>query len=301
MIARLPRHSYSFPMRNVKFQIRCWGEELGNYNWLAHRGFHGHLAVEKNAGAHWVKHLLGVVLAEHYGLEPPDYFNPDGANAFIANPRVQRNIRGLPRLMSSSGIPGFGFDVGPLRPGAYPPVVVLVRDLRQVLIAHYERWKNRYGISWSQYLRLPIDQDKARCDLWWHIHFLNRWGDCAKRLPHEITSFHYEDLRANTAANVECILRHFDLQVPGATVRRVIDNLPLHIREQRTDPDAPERILGQQEGQFETYFSGADGDYFRKVVARNLRHTFGYNYETEAISTRPKSTMRNRVAKNPIM
>lgn len=287
-------------MRDIRFQIHCWGEELGNYNWLAHRGYQGHLAAGKDAGAHWVKHLLGVVLAEHYGLEPPDYFSLDGASAYIANPRTQRNIRGLPRLMSSNSIPGFGYDFGPLRPGKYPPVVVLVRDLRHALVTHYERWKNRYGISWAHYLRLPAGQDKARSDLWGHIHFLNRWGDCAKRLPHEIASVHYEDLRANTAANVECILRHFDLQVPGATVRRVVDGLPRHIWEQRTDPDAPERIIAQHENVLENYFSGDDGEYFRKIIARNLRHTFGYNYQAEAMSIRPKSIARNRVASSPI-
>jgi hypothetical protein len=286
-------------MRDLKFQMHCWSEEARNFNWLKYRGFQGHLAAGKNSGSHWVKYMLSLALADHHGLERPDFLDVESAAVFIANPRIQRNIRGLPRLMSSHTIPGFGYDFGPLRPGTSPPVVVLVRDLRHVLVSHYERWKNRMGLSWSQYLRLPFDQEKARCDIWWYIHFLNRWGDCAKRLPHEITSLHYEDLRKNTAPNIECILRHFDLHVPSATVRRAIETAPQYVREGKTDPDAPDRIVSQQETTIEPYFSGEDGEYFRKVVAKNLRHTFGYNY-TAPMSARPMSTVRNRVARSPI-
>jgi len=288
-------------MRDIKFQIHCWGSEARNLNWLKYRGYQGHLVAGKNAGGHWVKYMLSLALAEHYGLERPDFLDVEGAAVFIANPRIQRNIRGLPRLMSSNSIPGIGYDAGAVRPGKYPPVVVLVRDLRYVLVSHYERWKNRYGISWSQYLRLPFGSEKARCDLWGYIHFLNRWGDCAKRIPHEITSIHYEDLRANTAANVECILRHFDLHVPSATVKRAIESAPDYARNGKTDPDAPDRILSQRETAIEGYFSGADGEYFRTTLAKNLRHTFGYAYDTASINMRPKSTMRNRVANSPMM
>ena len=118
-------------------------------------------------------------------------------------------------------------------------------------------------------------------------------------MPHEITSIHYEDLRKNTAPNVECILRHFDLHVPSATVRRAIASAPDYALNGKTDPDEPERIIGQREIAVDAYFAGEDGEHFREIISKNLRHTFGYNYAA-AISKRPKSTARNRVASNPI-
>jgi len=171
--------------------------------------------------------------------------------------------------------------------------------MRDALISHYEKWKNRYGLSWGQYLRLPPGSKGIRSDIWWHIHFLNRWGDCMARMPHEITSIHYEDMRRNTAPNIECILRHFDIHMSADVIRRAVATASVDAIEQETDPDVPERIVRREEANTAAYFNGEDGKYFRDVIGRNLRHTFGYNYG-EAMSVRPKSMTRNRVARNPI-
>lgn len=291
-------------MRDVKFQYHCWNTELSNFNWLRFRGNQGLLATGKNSGTHWVKYMLCLSLADHYGVEPPQYFNAEATNAFIGNPKSVAAHEGLPRLISSHSIPGFGYDMKPLRLGAQPPVVVLVRDLRYALVSHYEKWKNRYGLQWSQYLRISWGQKGIRCDLWWYIHFLNRWGDCAKRLPNEITSLRYEDLRKNTAPNIECIFRHFDLKIPANVIRRAVSAASKDAMVQKADPDFPERVVRQEEINIAPYFAGADGEYFREVVGRNLRHTFGYDYSKlprQPISEMPTSAARNNVASNPAM
>jgi len=287
-------------MRDVKFRIRCWRRELGNLNWLGTRGVQGHLVTGKNAGTHWVRYMLSLALAERYGIEPPRYFNTDSTRPFILNHSGGAGVEGMPRLMGSHMIPGAGYGLGAVRPGSMPPVVVIVRDLRVTLIAHYERWKHRYGLSWSQYLRLPPGQEGIHCDLWWHIHFLNRWGDCIARLPQEVTSIRYEDMRKNTAPNIECILRHFDIHMPVETIRNAIAAASLDAVEQETDPDEPECIVRELERNVGNFFSGEDGEFFSEIIARNLRHSFGYNY-TQPISVRPRSTTRNSVARSPAM
>ncbi len=265
-------------MRDVKFQLHAWGKELSNLYWLKFPGYQGHLATGKNSGTHWVKYMICLALAEHYNIEPPEYFNADATNAFIGNPKNVRPLKGLPRLISSHSIPGVGYGMGPLRPGTYPPVMVLVRDLRDVLISHYEKWKDTYEISWPEYLRLPWGKKGIRCDIWWYIRFLNRWGDCANRMPNEIASVRYEDLRSNSAANIECILRHFDLRISHDVIARAVGAASKDAMSLKSDPDFPERIVRREEVTWADYFSGDDGAHFRDVVRRNLRHSFGYDY-----------------------
>lgn len=266
------------PMRDVKFQLHTWGKELSNLNWLKSRGFQGHLVTGKNSGTHWVKYMLCLALAEHFEVEPPEYFNAEATNAFIGNPKNVKTLEGLPKLISSHSIPGVGYGFGPVRPGRYPPAMVLVRDLRDVLISHYEKWKDTYELSWSEYLRTPWDQKGIRCDIWWYIRFLNRWGDCANRMPNEIASVRYEDLRKNSVANIESILRHFDLRISHDVIRRASAAASKDAMSLRTDPDFPERVVRREEVIWEDYFSGEDGQYFRDTVAQNLRHSFGYDY-----------------------
>jgi|GEM_PF-1700539 len=285
-------------MRDVKFQVHSWRQEVKDFAWLKLWGLDGHLAAGKGAGGPWVRHVLSRVLAIHYGLERPDPADPKAASIFFAQTSGRPAIKGMPRLMCSHIIPGFGYDFGPLRLGTYPPAVVLVRDLRCMLIAHYEKWKNRYGLSWGQYLRLPWDQEKARCDLWWHIHFLNRWGDCAKRMPNEVIGIRYEDLRKNTVPNIECILRHYDLKIPSETIRRAVNGSMETANTAIIARGANGHTTEKEDIDLARYFTGEDGEYFRDVVGRNLRHAFGYDY-TQLVtksSTKPVQHLPARTA-----
>ncbi len=266
-------------MQYLKFQLYCWGKELSNYSLLRHRNFEGHLVTGKNSGTHWVKYIICLALAEHYGVEPPAYFNAEATNAFMGNPKNVQPLPGLPRLASSHTIPGFAYDSKLTRPAdEYPPVAVLVRDLRHVLISHYEKWKDKYALSWSDFLRIPPDQRGIRCDIWWYMHFLNRWGDCMKRLPGEIIVLRFEDMQAGPTEHVTRILKHFDLHIPHHAIDCAVAASSKEAMDKKTDPDFPERIIRKEETGVEDYFSGEDGDFFARTIARNLRHRFGYDY-----------------------
>jgi len=264
---------------DLSFQIHCWNKEFSNYSLLRHRDFQGHLATGKNSGTHWVKYMICLALAEHYAVEPPEFFNADATNAFMGNPKSVRPMPGLPRLASSHTIPGFAYDIPLLRGSKpFPPVVVLVRDLRDVLISHYEKWKDTYEVEWSEFLSGRMGKRGFRCDIWWYIHFMNRWGDAIRALPDEVIPITYEDMRANPAQELKGIFTHFGIEIPLEAIERAVAASSKDAMEEKIDPDFPERILRSQEALIEDYFWGDDLDFFQRTLKKNLRHSFGYDF-----------------------
>lgn len=264
---------------DLNFQMHCLSKELTNYSLLRHRDFAGHLVTGKNSGTHWVKYIICLALAEHYGVAPPAYFNAEATNDFMGHPKKVRPQPGLPRLASSHGIPGFGYEWGLLR-GAdpMPPVALLVRDLRHVLISHYEKWKDTYEVDWATYLRGRMGKRGFRCDIWWYIRFLNRWGDALYARPSEVLVVRYENLRNRPAEIVAQVLAHFELQIPKETIARAVAASSKDAMADKADPDFPERIVDAREDRLEDYFSGEDGTFFENTIERNLKHRFGYDY-----------------------
>ena len=264
---------------DINFQLHCWGKEFSNYSLMRHRDFAGHLATGKNSGTHWVKYMICLALAEHYGVAPPEFFNADATNAFMGNPKNVVPLPGLPRLASSHTIPGFAYDLPLLRGSSpYPPAAVLVRDLRDVLISHYEKWKDHYGVTWSEFLRGRMGKRGFRMDIWWYLHFMNRWGDAIRMLSGEVISVKYEDVRADPAPSILAILNHFGLGISNDIIERAVAASSKDAMEQKIDPDHPERILRKEEARIEDYFWGDDLDFFHTTLRKNLRHDFGYDY-----------------------
>lgn len=264
---------------NLNFRLHCLTKELSNYSLLRHRDFAGHLVTGKNSGTHWVKYIICLALAEHYGVAPPEYFNAEATNAFMGNPKNVRPQKGLPRLASSHTIPGFAYEWSLLRGAApMPPVALLIRDMRHVLISHYEKWKDTYEVDWLTFLHGRLGKRGFRCDIWWYMWFLNRWGDALLARPREIIVLPYERLRADPVEGVDRILRHFGEVIPKATLERAVAGSSKDAMAEKADPDFPERIVDKREDKPEDYFSGEAGAFFRETVARNLRHSFGYDY-----------------------
>jgi len=66
-----------------------------------------------------------------------------------------------------------------------PPYAVVTRDIPDVLISNYEKWRERYAVPFSVYVAGDPTAKSYICDVWWYIHFLNQWGDVAQRYPRE--------------------------------------------------------------------------------------------------------------------
>ncbi len=113
------------------------------------------------------------------------------------------------------------FDSRLVRLGlALPPYVVLVRDLRAALVSNYEKWKERYGVSFKEYLRGDPRGRRYIFDLWGGLHFLNRWARVRRRFPAATLEVRYEDLQASPEMLLGQIFKHFASPSPRPHRRR---------------------------------------------------------------------------------
>lgn len=267
---------------DLAFRLHCLGKELSNYSLLRHRDFQGHLVTGKNSGTHWVKYMICLALAEAFDVAPPAFVNADATDDFMGHPKKVRPQPGMPRLASSHTIPGLGYESALARlSGPVPPVALLVRDLRCVLISHFEKWKDTYGVDWLTYLQGRKGHRGFRCDIWWYMQFLNRWGDALRARPREIILLKYEGMRENPADGLGRILFHFGLDIEPEVIARAIAASSKDAMAEKVDPDFPERVIDQREDRLERYFNGEADVFFKATLRENLRHSFGYDYGLE--------------------
>ena len=97
-----------------------------------------------------------------------------------------------------------------------PKYLVLVRDLRASLASNYVKWRQRYAVDFSTYVRGDVRGRAYNSDLWWTLRFLNAWGDAAARAPHNVMVLRYEDLQAATAT--ELFAQPVDFSEPATDV-----------------------------------------------------------------------------------
>ncbi len=100
----------------------------------------------------------------------------------------------LPRIGSSHTIPSIAF-AWYTRLLAHPPVVVLVRDIREAMLSNYVKWREQYDGSFAEYVEGDPLGRRHVADVWWYIHFFNRWGDVARARPQNTLIVRYEDLQ----------------------------------------------------------------------------------------------------------
>ncbi|MGE0385350.1 MAG: sulfotransferase domain-containing protein [Gammaproteobacteria bacterium] len=241
-----------------------------------HRHCDGFIVSMHQSGTHWLKFMLASALARRHGVPPPRF---NHANDLIGGVRDPVLYPQIPRLVSSHTIahPLLAGDVV-RRLIALPRYVVLVRDLRAMLVSNYEKWKTRYGCTFSAYLAGDPTSNRFNSDLWWCLRFMNAWGEVAARQPRTTLVLRYEDLKADPAAGLRGVRDflgldlgddHLDAGVAAATkanMGRLHD---------------PERIGGEvreDERDPRLWFTDADEAFLAAACRRLLRHRFGYDY-----------------------
>jgi hypothetical protein len=247
---------------------------------LRYRDYDGYFASMHQSGNHWLRHLLGTVLAIKYGYPAPEHL---ADMRLIGEPRCPSKIPGLPRLVFSHKI------CSPLVHSAvsrsfvrFPPYVIMVRDLRTMLVSHYERFKERYQISFSEYLRGDVTGRRFDCDIWDSIRFLNAWGRVCERLPKHTTVLRFEDLRADVVDEAMRVWRF--LELPG---------IPRPVFEEAAAASTKDRMKAKEErlkkqgtvvradgGDPLQKYSAQDRKFFVETCRRYLRSPFGYDYST---------------------
>lgn len=259
-----------------RFHFHAWRRGLGNFALLSQRHCVGQIASMHQSGTHWLKFMLANALSYQYGTPPPAY---NHANDIIGGPRDPIVYPVLPRLISSHSMPH------PLLTHAcmqrrfrLPRYLVLVRDLRASLASNYVKWRQRYGVDFSTYLRGDVSGRGYNSDIWWTLRFMNSWGDALARVPERITVLRYEDLQAATEAELTRVAAHFELGLSSAAIAHGIALSDKRSMAARDDPHRPPGAVRVSADELMPQYSADDQAFVAEVCRRCLRHGFGYDY-----------------------
>jgi hypothetical protein len=260
------------------FGAHCLNRHTANLSILKYFDFQGFLITGQHSGTHWIKWMLSHALAHRYGVEPPRYFNNASSNELIGHPKHPRQHPHLPRIASSHAIPPYALQWAWLRRlRSPPPYAVVVRDVRDVLVSNYEKWRQDYVVPFSRYVEGDPRGKAYICDAWWYVRFMNRWGEIARRHPDQTLVLRYEDFRRDPLENLRLLADHFGLDLSDADLEAGIAVGSKDVMARHQDPNVDEKPV-RPDGAGSTRFSPADLAALGAILDRHLRHDFGYAY-----------------------
>jgi hypothetical protein len=160
----------------------------------------------------------------------------------------------------------------------HPPVVVLVRDIRAAMRSNYLKWRHRYNSSLTDYVRGDPSGRRYIADLWWYIHFFNRWSDVARAYPQNVLIVRYEDLQANPECCLRRIAMHLRIRLDDRAIAVALRYVSRQAMRSLVDPDEIEVVVPTDDAQTQATFSSADEAFMRNAMRRHLRFDLGYGY-----------------------
>lgn len=266
----------------VGLLARDTAADFSNFHLLHYRHIDGFMVTAKNSGTHWLKYLISNTLATELNLPRPRYASGRSANDFVGNPKWPHKYPQAPRIGSSHNLPSSFLGIWPIfRALRLPPVVVLVRDIEQAMLSHYVKWREESGLSLSDYVRVRPPGRKGVADIWWYIDFFNRWGQFSARYPDRILVLRYEDLRAEPARWLDVVLRHYRIKVKPSSINAAVAASRREVMRRELDPNAGELIIPEDRDRVSVSFSEEDRALIRALLAKHLKHSFGYHYAAE--------------------
>ena len=153
--------------QDLLFRFHSSRRDWFNFSLLEHRDFDGYMVSMHQSGTHWLKHMLSVVMSPEYGLPIPELLQDD---SIIGHPKSPPKHTNAPRIVHSHTItaPVLAWPLVHELFGL-PRYLILVRDPRAALVSHYEKWKDRYQVSFSEFLRGDPRGKRFRKDIWWRF------------------------------------------------------------------------------------------------------------------------------------
>ncbi|HYD18792.1 MAG TPA: sulfotransferase domain-containing protein [Patescibacteria group bacterium] len=250
-----------------------------NGSLMVHRNFDGHIVSMQQSGSHWIKNQLASVLAQLYGLPPLAHVQDDSIIGHTKTPPKYKNI---PQIVHSHGYPhGLTLKVPGLH---YPKYLVLVRDLRDSLVSHWERFRGEYdNCSFDEYLRGDVRQDKFESDIWSRMRFMNEWGRVLAKNPHQVMALRYEDMKADAGGSLRRVCDYFSIKgVSDAVVAQALTDASRDKMAEKPNPNLAHTVI-RREDRTNTadYFTGENARFFEATTARYLKHDFGYGLPTQ--------------------
>ncbi|MDF3022648.1 MAG: Sulfotransferase domain protein [Alphaproteobacteria bacterium] len=257
------------------FALYTLNRRWTNGSLLMHRNFDGHIVSMQQSGSHWIKNQLASVLAQLYNLPPLAHIQDDSIIGHTKSPPKYKNI---PQIVHSHGYPhGFTLMLPFLH---YPKYLVLVRDLKESLVSHYERFKGDYGnCDFATYLRGDVRQKTFHSDIWSRMRFMNEWGRMLEKYPQSVMPLKYEDMKADAGGSLRRVCQFFSIQnVTDAVIDSALAEASRDRMAEKPNPEVT-TIVVRKEPRMDVaaYFNGENGAFFDATTARYLRHDFGYD------------------------
>jgi hypothetical protein len=268
--------------QHVQFMSRIVRADMSNFFLYQHRTVHAFLVTGKNSGTHWVKFMLSCALARQYGVPPPRHSSGPDADAIIGHPRWPHRYPHMPRIGSSHTIPSVAFCSRYLtRFVPFQPVVVLVRDIAAAMVSHYAKWQWEYQVPLAEYVRGDPSGRRYRADIWWYIHFFNRWGDLAAAQPKKVLIVRYEDVQAVPEAALRRIANHLRVSLDDVSLDSALRFADRDAIRAMLDPTDTDIIVPDNDANLSVVYSPEDMAFIGNTFSRYLRHDFGYGVGTD--------------------
>ena len=265
------------PSDELRFRARSLNRGLFNTTTLRRRHFDGFIASMQHSGTHWIKYMLGLTLAKLYDLPPPAHIKD---NSIVGHPKDPPIHPQCPRIVESHSIPHYLLRSRSLtRVLRCPRYLVLVRDIRDGLVANYEKRKRDYEIDFSTYLRGDVRGKKFGRDIWLRIRFMNGWGAVVERQPEHAAVLKYEDLMADTRGQLARVCDHFRIEgITSGLLDEVVADSSKPEMAKLENPKRRRKVVRMDSRPSEEWYSEEDRHFLAELCRRNLRHTFGYRY-----------------------
>ena len=252
--------------------------DLSNFHLLHYRHVDGFLVTAKNSGTHWLRFMLSHALARRYGLPAPLHSSGRASDDFVGHPKHGQKYPQVPFIGSSHNVPSALFAQAWFRQlFRSPPVVVLVRDIREAMLSHYVKWGPLLDLSLSDYVRSPAPGRRDVADAWWYVDFFNRWGRMAMSFPEAILIVRYEDLLEDAETWLGRIDAHLKLGLDADSIRAAAALADRETLRSKLDPEYGEEIVPDQQRRAGVSFSAEDEAQLQAVFDRHLVHAFGYD------------------------
>ena len=222
--------------------------------------------------------MLSHAIAEQYGVAPPTRSSGGESDRIIGNPRWPRN-RQVPWIGSSHTIPSIAFAwrwFNWLLP--HPPVVVLVRDINAAMQSNYIKWRDRYGGTISAYVRGDPNGRRYVADIWWYMHFFNRWGKLARAQGDNVLVVRYEELLTAPAQWLRRIASHYNITLEEPAITAALQHVDRDAIRERLDPGDEAIVVPSSGIAAALSFVPEDIAFIRVAMQRHLRWDFGYGY-----------------------
>jgi hypothetical protein len=264
--------------QHMFFAVRVLRADLANFFLWQFRSVDGFLITGKNSGTHWLKFMLSQAIAEQFGVPPPSASSGNASDEIIGHPSAPRRYPNMPRIGSSHTIPSIAFAWGWVnRLLPHPPVIVLVREIVPAMRSNFAKWQDRYEVSSAEYVRGDPLGRQFVADVWWYIHFFNRWGDVARAQPDNILVIRYEELRVSPETCLRRIAAHYGIRLSEAAIAAALRYRDREAIRVLLDPKETEIVVPPDEPG-PAVFTISDEAFIRATAERFLHCDFGYGY-----------------------